>query len=131
MCAVPAVASFFVLDGWLLSQPIFDPTQTVAGFDILTVLSAGTIVGAVGSYFVGAAAPTIITRLFQPKLHRAMQARQADFYSRIRTHRANIPTNPAKVIFRLDFHGEKIDSVSAYRGWLRTQRNYFRQKDFK
>ena len=129
--SVPGMAAFVVAEGTLLSLPVFDPTQTIAGVDPLVMIGLTTFGGMLTSYLVGGALAGMLWRRFRPGTARLMDTKQKDFYERIVKHRVNVAPDPTKVNFAFDYYGEKINSVADYRQWLRKQRQLLRDRTFK
>ncbi|KAJ2656318.1 TIM23 complex component [Coemansia sp. RSA 1200] len=100
-----------------------DPQQMFYGYDPLIVfaISAGT------SCCVGFALGPTVGRWFyrktSPHMHAALKLKEAKFFKHIEANRSDPSysrfNNPLP-----DFYGEKIDSVYAYRKWLRKQRDH-------
>ncbi|KAJ1735046.1 TIM23 complex component [Coemansia sp. Benny D160-2] len=100
-----------------------DPQQMFYGFDPLIVfaISAGT------SCCIGFAVGPTVGRWFyrqtSPHMHAALKLKEAKFFKHVEANRSDPSysrfNNPLP-----DFYGEKIDSVHAYRRWLRKQRDH-------
>ena len=129
--AVPSTISFCVGEALLLSQPFYDPTMTLLGYDITMLIVLSTFGGTVGSWILGSMLGRRVWRWRNSNIMSWMHQRQSDFYQRIIKHRVNAPSVPSQPTQNLDFHGEKINSISSYRTWLRRQMKYKKQRDIK
>lgn len=129
--AIPAIAGFYCSELFMLNQPFYEPTMTILGYDFTAVLAVGTVVGTIGTWFIGSIMGRWIWRWRHNQLSTWMHSKQRDFYGRISKYRANAPPIPTQPTQNLDFHGEKIRSVSDYRTWLRKQFSYKKRKDVK
>lgn len=119
---IPGIIGWFGIQGWILTLPIIDPTQTIAGLDPLVVIGAGSIAGMITSWFTGSWIASLAYK-FSPSrrlISNSLAQNQTDFYHRILKFRANVPPDPNRPR-GFDFYGEKIMSISEYRKWLRLQ----------
>ena len=131
IAGIPSVFAFLTAEGAVLAMPVFDPTQTIFGFDPLLTVGTITIVGSIGSYFLGNGLAAVVWRRFRPSVAEKYDAKMADFCKRISKYRANVPPSPTELNFSLDFYGEKIKSIEDYRTWLRRQNHLKSSRLFK
>lgn len=117
----PFVFGFLTAESAILSLPIFDPTRMMFGMDPLVMVGLSSLIGSIGSYFVGVTLSGFFWRKLRPELSEQLNIKQKDFYSRITKYRANVPPNPTQMNFSFDYYGEKVRSVEDYRKWLRRQ----------
>jgi mitochondrial import inner membrane translocase subunit TIM23 len=131
LAGIPAVFGFLTAEGAILAMPVFDPTQTIFGFDPLLAVGATTLVGSIASYFIGNGLASVIWRRFRPAVASSYDAKMTDFYKRVSKYRANVPPSPTELNFTLDFYGEKIRSIEDYKTWLRRQNHLKKSRLFK
>ncbi|KAG0173490.1 TIM23 complex component [Apophysomyces sp. BC1034] len=105
------------------------PTTTFFGMDPLM----GSVMATTASGFVGfLLAPVVgnvFFKLFNRKIQSAMDVRDRDFYDHIKRNRADARLNSIRNPIP-DYYGEKIQSVTDYRSWLRKQREHYRKGVF-
>ncbi|KAF7730542.1 TIM23 complex component [Apophysomyces ossiformis] len=105
------------------------PTTTFFGMDPLM----GSVLATTASGFVGfLVAPVVgnvFFKLFNRRMQPAMDARDRDFYEHIKRNRADARLNSIRNPIP-DYYGEKIQSVTDYRSWLRKQREHYRKGVF-
>ena len=68
-------------------------------------------------------------KVMNQKYVRAMDTRDKDFYDHIKRNRSSARLNSIRNPVP-DYYGEKINSVSDYRSWLRKQREHYRKGVF-
>ncbi|KAI7820597.1 mitochondrial import protein Pam17-domain-containing protein [Kickxella alabastrina] len=111
------------------SLPI-NPQQTFMGLDPLIVFSGATIFCGVLGFVVGPSVGRVWYRIGNGEMARAIDAKEAEFFKHVRANRSDpnfsSASNPLP-----DFYGEKINSLSGYRQWLRKQREHERKGTFK
>ncbi|CDO96173.1 unnamed protein product [Kluyveromyces dobzhanskii CBS 2104] len=120
-------AIVFVNGSWLYFSTLeIDPTQSIFGFDPLMAISAGMITCAGIGWLLG---PILGTALFKATSGAKLvqyQKKQLSFLAKIQNNRVNPQSqsfsNPVP-----DYYGEKINSVTQYRQWLRDCHSYKRK----
>lgn len=69
LAGIPAILGFLFGEIAFLSLPVFNPMQTIFGFDPLVVIAAGTISGCAASFVMGSAlAENIYRRLLGSRI---------------------------------------------------------------
>lgn len=102
----------------LVMQIPLDPFVTLG---IMTLACAGM------GWLVG---PSIGNQVFYLMNHRfkaQMMQKESEFFTRVKKNRVD-PTNSSAGNPVPDYYGEKIQSVSGYRQWLKDQRAFNKKK---
>ncbi|KAJ1662542.1 TIM23 complex component [Coemansia sp. RSA 1813] len=115
--------------GVFATLPI-DPQQMFFGFDPIIVFSASTVFCMVIGYALGPTAGRFWYRVGSPKMANALRIKEAEFFKHVKANRSDPSLSSASNTLP-DFYGEKIDSLVAYRRWLRKQREHERKGTFK
>ena len=100
--------------------------KPILGLDPLIVLGMGgmssLLIGYLALYHGGA----VVWRLFRPQLANQLSGRDKDFLNRIAKYRFKGVTNQS---WEDDYHGERINTLSDYRQWIRKQQQKKRAAD--
>ncbi|KAJ2599949.1 TIM23 complex component [Coemansia sp. RSA 1286] len=111
------------------SLPI-NPQQTFMGLDPLVVFGGATMFCGLLGFVVGPSVGRVWYKIANAELARSLDAKEAVFFKHVKANRSDpnfsSASNPLP-----DFYGEKINSLSAYRRWLRKQREHERKGTFK
>ncbi|KAG5982707.1 hypothetical protein E4U55_001497 [Claviceps digitariae] len=102
----------------LVMQIPLDPFVTLG----LMTLACGGL-----GWLVGPSIGNQVFYLMNHRLKAQMMQKESEFFARVRKHRVN-PTNSSASNPVPDFYGEKIQSVSGYRQWLKDQRAFNKKK---
>ncbi|KAG5916962.1 hypothetical protein E4U42_007430 [Claviceps africana] len=102
----------------LVMQVPLDPFVTLG---LMTLSCAGL------GWLVGPSIGNQVFYLMNHRLKAQMMHKESEFFARVRKHRVN-PTNSSASNPVPDFYGEKIQSVSGYRQWLKDQRAFNKKK---
>lgn len=128
-----------------------DPLSTIMGMDPIMAACLATV-GAVSTlalitwllhgdslemcacqgfcgYLAGPVFGDALFKVMNQKYVRAMDTRDKDFYDHIKRNRSSARLNSIRNPVP-DYYGEKINSVSDYRSWLRKQREHYRKGVF-
>ena len=92
--------------------------RPIFGMDPLIVLGLGGISSLLIGYLTLYHGGAVVWRLFRPELANQLAGRDKDFLRRIFENRFKGVTNQS---WEDDYHGEKINSLSDYRQWIRKQ----------
>jgi import inner membrane translocase subunit TIM23 len=120
LCGIPMIGVVSLpINYCILNSPWIDPSKLLFGMDPivfagLSIVTTGTI-----GYFVGCSLPLVYLKHFNHSLFMQHEARKGDFFQRICKLRANVSSDPSKLLSSVDFYGEGIGSVAQYRNWLR------------
>ncbi|KAJ2861907.1 TIM23 complex component [Coemansia aciculifera] len=110
------------------SLPV-NPQQTFMGFDPLIVFGGATMFCGVLGFVGGPSVGRIWYRMGNRRLAQSLDLKEAEFFRHVKSNRSDpvfsSASNPLP-----DFYGEKINSLSAYRKWLRKQREHERKGTF-
>ncbi|RUO96065.1 Pam17-domain-containing protein [Jimgerdemannia flammicorona] len=126
---IPTALAGLGSGGAYFTQIEIDPTQTVLGFDPLFMYAIGTLGCGVAGLLAGPVVGNWVFRATHRKLVSQMDKRDKDFYTHIIKNRADARLNSIRNPVP-DYYGEKINSVSEYRSWLRKQREHTRKGMF-
>ncbi|KAG6007015.1 hypothetical protein E4U21_006535 [Claviceps maximensis] len=102
----------------LVMQIPLDPFVTLG----LMTLACGGL-----GWLVGPSIGNQVFYLMNHRLKAQMMQKESEFFARIKKYRVN-PTNSSASNPVPDFYGEKIQSVSGYRQWLKDQRAFNKKK---
>ncbi|KAG5913353.1 TIM23 complex component [Claviceps sorghi] len=102
----------------LVMQVPLDPFVTLG---LMTLSCAGL------GWLIGPSIGNQVFYLMNHRLKAQMMHKESEFFARVRKHRVN-PTNSSASNPVPDFYGEKIQSVSGYRQWLKDQRAFNKKK---
>jgi import inner membrane translocase subunit TIM23 len=110
---------------YLLTQKKFNPTKLILGMDPGMVYMMGIGLSGVGGYLVGSLLSGSLFRFMNRSLIKKYDIMDARFSKLLDSHRPELVKVTASDNTRiLDYFGERIDSLSAYRKWLRVQSRY-------
>ncbi|KAJ1643857.1 TIM23 complex component [Coemansia asiatica] len=111
------------------SLPV-NPQQTFMGLDPLVVFGGATMFCGVLGFVVGPTVGRVWYRVANRELAQALDMKEARFFEHVRANRSDPSFSSASNPLP-DFYGEKIQSLSGYRRWLRKQREHERKGTFK
>ncbi|KAJ2784525.1 TIM23 complex component [Coemansia javaensis] len=111
------------------SLPV-NPQQTFLGIDPLVLFGGSALFCGVLGFAVGPSVGRVWYRVASKDVSRMLDAKEAEFFSHVRANRSDPSFSSASNPLP-DFYGEKIDSLHAYRKWLRKQRDHERKGTFK
>ncbi|KJZ80146.1 hypothetical protein HIM_00860 [Hirsutella minnesotensis 3608] len=111
----------------LLSTGLAEPLVAQVPLDPFFTLGLMTLACAGIGWLVGPSIGSQVFYLLNRRLKPQMLKKEAEFFARIKKHRAD-PTNSSAGNPVPDFYGEKIQSVAGYRRWLKDQRAFNRKK---
>ena len=114
----------------LLNSPWIDPSKALFGMDPVVFIGLSLVTTGAAGYFVGCSLPLVCLKHFNSPLFLQHEQRKRDFFQRICKYRANVPSDPSKLIASVDFYGEGIGSVAEYRKWLRMHSLMKRSREF-
>ena len=92
--------------------------KPIYGLDPIIVLGMGGMSSLLIGYLTFYHGGTVVWRLFRPQLANQLAKRDKDFLNRVGKYRFKGVTNQA---WEDDYHGEKINTLSDYRQWIRKQ----------
>ncbi|KAI8063757.1 mitochondrial import protein Pam17 [Gongronella butleri] len=115
--------------GSYFMQLQIDPTTLILGMDPLAAAAISTIGAGFCGFLAGPVFGDLMFKLAYRKYVPEMDARDKAFYERIKKNRADARLNSIRNPVP-DYYGEKIQSVSDYRSWLRKQREHYRKGVF-
>lgn len=111
----------------LLSTGVAEPLVMQIPLDPFVTLGIMTLACAGMGWLVG---PSIGNQVFYLMNHRfkaQMMQKESEFFTRVKKNRVD-PTNSSAGNPVPDYYGEKIQSVSGYRQWLKDQRAFNKKK---
>ncbi|QUC19374.1 uncharacterized protein UV8b_03615 [Ustilaginoidea virens] len=111
----------------LLSTGLAEPVVMQIPLDPFVTLGLMTLACAGMGWLAG---PSIGNQVFYLMNHRfktQMMQKESEFFARVKKNRVD-PTNSSAGNPVPDFYGEKIQSVSGYRQWLKDQRAFNKKK---
>ncbi|CDH52390.1 pam17p [Lichtheimia corymbifera JMRC:FSU:9682] len=106
-----------------------DPLSTIMGMDPIMAACLATVGAGFCGYLAGPVFGDALFKVMNQKYVRAMDTRDKDFYDHIKRNRSSARLNSIRNPVP-DYYGEKINSVSDYRSWLRKQREHYRKGVF-
>lgn len=107
----------------IMNSSWIDPVKPIVGLDPFAFIALSTVATGTVGYLIGSSLPMFYLKHFNHTLYSNYNTRLGIFYNKIVKHRANVPTDPSKLVqSTVDFYGEKITTLSDYRKWLRTHR---------
>ncbi|KAK2612749.1 TIM23 complex component [Conoideocrella luteorostrata] len=111
----------------LLSTGMAEPLVMQIPLDPFVTLGLMTFACAGMGWLVGPSLGNQMFYLMNHRLKAQMMQKESEFFTRVKKHRVN-PTNSSASNPVPDFYGEKIQSVSGYRQWLKDQRAFNKKK---
>ncbi|KAI7882204.1 mitochondrial import protein Pam17 [Lichtheimia hyalospora FSU 10163] len=115
--------------GSYFMQLQIDPLSTIMGMDPIMAACLATVGAGFCGYLAGPVLGDALFKVMNQKYVRAMDTRDKDFYDHIKRNRSSARLNSIRNPVP-DYYGEKINSVSDYRSWLRKQREHYRKGVF-
>ncbi|KAJ2897560.1 TIM23 complex component [Coemansia aciculifera] len=110
------------------SLPV-NPQQSFMGIDPLILFGGSTVFCGVLGFVGGPSIGRMWYRIGNRRLASTIDAKEAEFFRHVKANRSDpnfsSASNPLP-----DFYGEKINSLAAYRKWLRKQREHERKGTF-
>ncbi|KAI9500356.1 TIM23 complex component [Coemansia spiralis] len=110
------------------SLPV-NPQQMFMGLDPMVVFAGATLFCGVLGFISGPTFGRMYFRIGNPRLAKTLDLKEAEFFKHIRANRSDPAFSSASNPLP-DFYGEKINSLRAYRKWLRRQREHERKGTF-
>ncbi|KAG5988082.1 TIM23 complex component [Claviceps lovelessii] len=110
-----------------LSTGMAEPLVMQIPLDPFVTLGLMTLACAGLGWLVGPSIGNQVFYLMNHRLKAQMMQKESEFFTRVKKHRVN-PTNSSASNPVPDFYGEKIQSVSGYRQWLKDQRAFNKKK---
>ncbi|KAJ1680199.1 TIM23 complex component [Spiromyces aspiralis] len=110
------------------SIPI-DPTHTFMGLDPIAILGGAITMCGLAGFLLGPTFGSFLWKVTNRRIAKIMAAKEADFFEHIRLNRSNPAYNSMRNPLP-DYYGEKVQSISDYRKWLRKQREHERKIGF-
>ncbi|KAJ1730966.1 TIM23 complex component [Coemansia biformis] len=110
------------------SLPV-NPQQTFMGIDPLMLFGGSALFCGVLGFVIGPTVGRVWYRIGSKDVARMLEKKEVEFFTHIRANRSDPSFSSASNPLP-DFYGEKINSLSAYRKWLRKQREHERKGTF-
>ncbi|KYK59029.1 hypothetical protein DCS_00156 [Drechmeria coniospora] len=110
-----------------LSTGVAEPVVMQIPLDPFVTLGLITFACAGMGWLVGPSIGNQVFYIMNRRLKSQMMAKESEFFARVKKHRVD-PTNSSAGNPVPDFYGEKIQSVSGYRRWLKDQRAFNKKK---
>ncbi|KAJ2161003.1 TIM23 complex component [Coemansia sp. RSA 552] len=107
-----------------------NPQQTFMGMDPLLLFAGSALSCGVLGFVLGPSVGRVFYRVAAPDMARALDGKEVEFFKHIKANRSDPAFSSASNPLP-DFYGEKINSLHAYRKWLRKQREHERKGTFK
>ncbi|KAJ2715001.1 TIM23 complex component [Coemansia spiralis] len=108
-----------------------NPQQSFMGLDPLMLFGGSALFCGVLGFVTGPSVGRVWYRIGTNKdVARMLDRKEAEFFTHVRANRSDPSFSSASNPLP-DFYGEKINSLSAYRKWLRKQREHERKGTFK
>ncbi|KPM45360.1 hypothetical protein AK830_g1240 [Neonectria ditissima] len=106
-----------------LAEPIVSqiPLDPVVTLGLMTFACGGM------GWLVGPSIGAQVFYMYHRKWKKQITQKEAEFFTRIKKHRVD-PTNSSASNPVPDFYGEKIQSVTGYRRWLKDQKAFNKKK---
>ncbi|EFY97346.1 mitochondrial import protein [Metarhizium robertsii] len=111
----------------LLSTGMAEPVVMQIPLDPFVTLGLMTLACAAMGWLVGPSIGNQVFYLLNHRLKAQMMSKETEFFARVKKNRVD-PTNSSAGNPVPDFYGEKIQSVSGYRQWLKDQRAFNKKK---
>lgn len=111
----------------MLSAGVAEPLVMQIPLDPFVTLGLMTLACAAMGWLVGPSIGNQVFYLMNHRLKAQMMNKETEFFARVKKNRVD-PTNSSAGNPVPDFYGEKIQSVSGYRQWLRDQRAFNKKK---
>ncbi|OAQ68750.1 presequence translocated-associated motor subunit pam17 [Pochonia chlamydosporia 170] len=111
----------------LLSTGLAEPLVMQIPLDPFVTLGLMTLACAAMGWLVGPSIGNQVFYLMNHRLKAQMMSKETEFFARVKKNRVD-PTNSSAGNPVPDFYGEKIQSVSGYRQWLKDQRAFNKKK---
>ena len=92
--------------------------KPIFGLDPIIVLGVGGVSSLLIGYLAMNHGSSAVWRLIKPELSKQLSQRDRDFMRRVAAYRFKGTTQQS---WEDDYHGEKINTVSDYRQWIRKQ----------
>ncbi|KAJ2014917.1 TIM23 complex component [Coemansia sp. S610] len=130
LAALPCALLGLGVGGAIFASLPVHPQQTFMGMDPLLLFGGSTLFCGVLGFVIGPSVGRVFYRLGSPQRALALDLKEAEFFRHVKANRSDpmfsSASNPLP-----DFYGEKINSLAAYRKWLRKQREHERKGTFK
>ncbi|KAJ1930333.1 TIM23 complex component [Tieghemiomyces parasiticus] len=126
---VPTTLATLSLGGTYLLEKEIDPTNLIFGFDPMMIYGVAMVGCGLAGVLIGPVIGGALWKLTHRRHSRSMEHKDLEFYHHIAANRAD----PSQHSFRNpipDFYGEKINSLSDYRKWLRKQKAHMQKAAF-
>uniref|UniRef100_A0A1Y1LUP3 Presequence translocated-associated motor subunit PAM17, mitochondrial n=1 Tax=Photinus pyralis TaxID=7054 RepID=A0A1Y1LUP3_PHOPY len=111
----------------LLSTGMAEPVVMQIPLDPFVTLGLMTLACAAMGWLVGPSIGNQVFYLLNHRLKAQMMSKETEFFARVKKNRVD-PSNSSAGNPVPDFYGEKIQSVSGYRQWLKDQRAFNKKK---
>lgn len=115
-----------VISWGYISNVEIDPTEMIFGFDPFMIYVGGFLTVSGVGYLFGPSVGNLIFRLKNKSILSKFQAKNKTFLSHIAKNRVD-PSSQSFSNPVPDYYGEKINSLKAYRQWLRDCHAYKRK----
>jgi len=123
---VPCSVLSFSGAGFYFLQP-FDPTP-IFGYDQLLVYGVGTVAMGIFGAAMGRVMGNMVFRATHLQARPLVDEMDKEFHKHLVKYRVDPTRNSGRNVVP-DYYGEKINSLSDYRQWLRKQREFRRKAD--
>ncbi|KAJ3507346.1 hypothetical protein NM208_g15970 [Fusarium decemcellulare] len=110
-----------------LSTGLAEPVITQIPLDPFVTLGVMTLAFSGLGWLIGPSIGNQVFYALNRKWKKQITQKEAEFFERIKKHRVD-PTNSSASNPVPDFYGEKIQSVSGYRQWLKDQKAFNKKK---
>ncbi|KAG0041174.1 TIM23 complex component [Gryganskiella cystojenkinii] len=121
-----SMLSFSGAGFYFLLQP-FDPTP-IFGYDQLLVYGVGTVAMGIFGVAAGRVIGNMVFRVTHSQVRPLVDVMDKEFHKHIVKYRVDPTRNSGRNVVP-DYYGEKINSLSDYRRWMRKQREFRRKAD--
>ncbi|PIA13477.1 presequence translocase-associated motor [Coemansia reversa NRRL 1564] len=111
------------------SLPV-NPQQTFMGLDPLLLFGGSTLFCGLLGFVIGPSVGRAWYRIASREMAIELDRKEIEFFKHVKANRSD-PTFSSASNPLPDFYGEKINSLQAYRKWLRKQRNHERKGTFR
>ncbi|KAJ1827996.1 TIM23 complex component [Coemansia sp. RSA 2708] len=106
-----------------------DPQQTFMGLDPLLLFGGCSLFSGALGFVIGPSVGRRWYRIISKDVAQALDKKEAEFFKHVKANRSDPSLSSASNPLP-DFYGEKINSLQAYRRWLRKQREHERKGTF-